>query len=153
MPRHLISLPFAMKKYLLFSLYLSLSLLIGEFHPFSQFPMYNSFPNYAYAFYVSNENEQLVPYSKNFHFNKNAGHLAHIFYATFSHYNYPYGYNQEDSTHLKVVGKELIERLLSQENTDNYHFDTLILYKRCYFLREEQIHYTDQIMYEKAVHP
>ena len=30
-----------------------MSLLIGEVHPFSREPMYNSFPNLATAFYLS----------------------------------------------------------------------------------------------------
>lgn len=141
-----------MKKYFLFGAYLLLSLAIGEFHPFSQFPMYNSFPNYAYAFYLSNEKKEIVPYRK-LHFNKNAGYVAHTFYSFCEQHHYNYGYNREEPEHLKVAGKELMDMILKQEDVRYLDCDTLKLYKRAYFLKDNRIQYTDQLMYEKAIHP
>lgn len=142
-----------MQKYFLFGLYLLLSLLVGEFHPLSKYPMYNAFPNYAYVFYTTDEKEQLVPYLKNFQFSKNASYIAFAFYSISDLHNYPYGFGKENPIHLKNTGKELLEVILDQENIANYNFDTLKIYRRFYFIEDKQIHYTDQMLYEKALHP
>lgn len=142
-----------MKNYFLFLTYILLSLLIGEAHPFSEFPMYNHFPNYTYVFYVSDEKNEVIPYLKKFNFSKNAGFIAHKFYSICDYNNYFYGFNKENPLHLNKVGKELMEFILEGENTTSFDFDTLKLYKRYYFIQNNQIQYEDQLMCAKSIHP
>ncbi|MBL7793992.1 MAG: hypothetical protein JNK77_16815 [Saprospiraceae bacterium] len=140
-----------MKKYFLFGAYLILSLVIGEFHPFSRLPMYNSFPNYAYIFYLSDENERLIPYLKYFDYSKNASYIAFFFYSICTQHNYPYGTDQEDPDHLEKTGKEIMDIILKNEDTTPFDFDTLKLYRKNYYIHNNQIRYTDYLMYEKAI--
>ena len=142
-----------MNKYLLFGLYLTISLLIGEFHPFSRYPMYSSFPNYAYVFYLSNEKEEIVPFVNNFGFSKNANFIAAAFYSISNHNNYTYGFGNEKAEQLQHTGKEIMDLILYRENTARFDFDTLKLYRRHYFIKNSQIHYTDKIMHEKSLRP
>ena len=147
------SLP-VMQKYYLFILYVAISLLIGkDFHPFSQFPMYNSFPNYSYVFYLTNERGNIVPFRKSFSLGKGAGTVAHKFNAFFEYHNYKTGYGEEDSTQLKQAGKELMDMLLQGENTGKFDFDTLRLFRRYYRLEQDTITYRDNLMYEQAIKP
>jgi len=141
-----------MRKSFLFLFYVVVSLLIGkEFHPFSLFPMYNSFPNYSYAFLLKNEKGELIPYRKNFSKDKNAGGLAHQYYAFFNYHHYQGGFGGEDSVYIKEAGKELMAKLLQDENTNRFNFDTLRLYKRYYHLDHDSIRYRDDLMYEQAI--
>lgn len=142
-----------MKKYFLFGAYLLLSLVIGEFHPLSRFPMYNSFPNYAYVFYLNDEKAQLVPYLKYFDFSKNASYVAFDFYSFFNYNNYPLGYGNENPIHLKKAGESLTNMILEQKGALPYDFDTLKIYRRNYFIKDNHIQYNDHMMYEKALHP
>lgn len=145
-----------MKSYLLLILYIAASLLIGkEFHPFSSFPMYNSFPNWSYVFYLKNERGEEVYYQKTLtHWiKKNAGFIAHTFYSYSDYHHYQYGDGREDSIHLSSVGKELIKTILKDEPANRFKFDTLKLYRRYYHLENEQLVYRDDWMYEEAIKP
>jgi len=127
-------------------------LLIGkEFHPFSLFPMYNSFPNYGYAFYLKNEHNEMVPFSKNFSPDKNAGYIAHT-YASFFNYNgFKSGFGIESPEHLRLVGNELMDAILKDVN--NLPFDTLKLYRRNYFIEKEKLTYKDDLIHERRIKP
>ena len=141
-----------MRKYFLLVIYVVVSLLIGkEFHPFSLFPMYNSFPNYSYAFLLKNEKRELVPYRKTFSKGKNAGGMAHQYSAFFDYHHYQGGFGHENSIYIKDAGKELMTKLLQDENTSDFSFDTLRLYKRYYHLDNDSISYRDDLMYEQAI--
>ena len=143
-----------MRKCFLLIFYVVVSILIGkDFHPFSTFPMYNSFPNWSYAFYLKNEKGDVVPYRTNFLPGKNAGLVAHQYSSFFSYHNFRCGFGEEDSLNLKMAGKELLGMLLQGENRSKFAFDTLKLYKRFYYLKNDNIMYRDDLMYEQAVKP
>lgn len=145
-----------MKNYALLLFYVAASLLIGkEFHPFSRFPMYNSFPNWSYVFYLKNERGEMVCYRRDLADGdkKNAGGVAHMFYSLFDYKGYKYGDGKEDTAQLHSAGKELMATILKGEDTNRFKFDTLKLYKRYYHLEKEQIVYRDDLMYEQAVKP
>jgi hypothetical protein len=70
------------KHYLRFAvggIYLGLCLWIGEVHPFTLVPMYNSFPNYGYAFYITDEHNKVLPIKK--YFSYQSGNLGHYYNA------------------------------------------------------------------------
>ena len=143
-----------MRRYLLLIFYVVISLLIGkDFHPFSLFPMYNSFPNYSYVFYLKNERGEIVPYTQRFTLAKNAGSVAHQYSSFFNFHHYRSGFGEEDSVHLKEAGKELMGMLLQGENTSKFGFDTLMLYRRYYRLHNDSLNYQDDLIYEQAVKP
>lgn len=145
-----------MKNYALLLFYVAASLLIGkEFHPFSRFPMYNSFPNWSYVFYLKNEKDEMVFYRKEFTRGKqkNAGAVAHAFYSSFNFHNYRYGYGKEDNLQLSATGKELMAMILAGEDTTHLKYDSLKLYRRFYYLQNEQLTYRDDMIYEQVVKP
>ncbi len=143
-----------MKAYILLLLYIISSLLIRkEFHPFSLFPMYNSFINYGYVFFVKNEQGDILPFYKKFSAGKNAGYTAHAFGAFCHYHGYSFGFGKEDSVLLKQAGRELTDMLLRNEDFRNSSFDSLCLYKRYYYLKNGKLLYRDDLMYEKAIRP
>jgi hypothetical protein len=143
-----------MQRYLLLILYVAISLLIGkDFHPFSPFPMYNSFPNYSYVIFLKNTKGDVVPYHKNFSIEKGAGLLGHQYASFFNYHHYRSGFGEEDSVHLKEAGKELMGMLLQGEDRSKFDFDTLLLYRRYYHLNNDSINYRDDLIYEQAVKP
>ena len=143
-----------MRRYLLFVFYVVICVWIGkDFHPFSMFPMYNSFPNYSYAFYLKNERGELVPFRKNLSAGKNAGAMAHQYASFYNFHHYNAGFGEESKTSLNEAGKELMGTLLQGESGRNFNFDTLFLYRRYYRLSNDSINYRDDLVYEQAVKP
>jgi len=141
-----------MRKYLLLIFYVVASTLIGkEFHPFSQFPMYNSFPNYSYVLFLKNEKGDIIPFGKYFPRQKYAGQVAHVFYSYFTYHGYSCGYGKEDPVHLHQAGKEITEMLLKDEDPRKFDFDTLNLYRRFYYLADDRINYRDDLIYEQGI--
>lgn len=143
-----------MRKYFLFIAYVFLALLVRkEFHPFSRFPMYDRFPNWGYVFFLKNERNEIVPYNKHFSINKNAGYVAHTFYSLFNHSGFGYGDGKEEPAHMKLAGKELLETIVRNEPVNTFDFDTLQLYRRFYFLKDDKLSYRDDLMYEQRIKP
>jgi hypothetical protein len=84
--------------------YLLISLLVGEFNPFTRVPMYNSFPNYAYTFYITDA------YGKNLcatNEHLNSGNLSHIYCSIVSKYNLFYGFRKETKQEMNLVAGEM----------------------------------------------
>lgn len=95
----------------LFSGYLLLSLLLPEFHPFSRYPMYNSFPNYSYVFGVKDEAGNPVPLKK--YFNTNADGWAHLYFIINERKGFDCGNGVETDEELRIVGHEMLISLLA----------------------------------------
>jgi hypothetical protein len=113
--------------------------------------MYDSFPNWAYVFYITNEHNEIVPYKKKFSINKDAGNIAHSFYMLFGNKNWYYGYGQEKPEHIKIAGKALIEKTIKNEDLSGLNFDTLKMYQRYYYLENDSIKYRDLLMYAERI--
>jgi hypothetical protein len=143
-----------MSRYFLLIFYLVVSLLLSkEFHPFARFTMYNSFPNYSYAFFLKDEKGNLLPFGKSFAEQKDAGQVAHQFHAFFDYHQYNSGFGEEDTAHLKEAGKELIGRILQGENTAKLDFKIVSLYRRFYHVENDSIIYRDDLLYEQVIKP
>jgi hypothetical protein len=143
-----------MSRYFLLVFYVAVSLLLSkEFHPFARFPMYSSFPNYSYAFYLKDESGNLLPFRKGFKEPKDAGHVAHQYNAFFEYHQYNSGFGEEDTVHLKEAGKELMGRILQGENAAKLNFKTVSLYRRFYHLQNDSIIYRDDLLYEQVIKP
>jgi hypothetical protein len=81
-----------------------------EFHPFSHFPMYNSIPNWSYAFYFVDENNSLITCNR---LNTRGGKLGHL-YSTIAEYNkVPFGSGTESPQQLKLIGEKMTQQILT----------------------------------------
>ncbi|MDB4061253.1 hypothetical protein N9515_04830 [Vicingaceae bacterium] len=98
--------------------YILVVLLVGEIHPFSRFPMYSSFPNWSYSFYLTDETDKIVPFSKLKTFGSSVGHL---YGSVANELNIPYGNFSESKEELKQIGDRMIYVLIdSNELEANY---------------------------------
>jgi hypothetical protein len=143
-----------LNNYSIFIAYVLICLVIGtEFHPFSNFPMYSSFPNSAYVFFLKNEQDKIVPLHQYFNQAKNTGYLAHIFYSSFKYHRYVNASDYDNPVYLKTAGKEMMHVILKDENTTALDFDSLKLYRRNYYLKSDSIKYQDVLIYEQGIKP
>lgn len=127
----------------LFLLYLILCLLLDEFHPFSRYPMYSSFPDYSYVFYLSSE-EKLVPFNGNFRMKAND--VSHLYVAVCEKHNFLHGSGLESDSQLTVVGKEMFEQIL-ETKIGNLSQDSLAIHREHYFYKDGKIQKNDKILY------
>lgn len=68
----------------LWLLYVFVALIVGEFHPFSRYMMYNAFPDEATVVYVADSSGGVVPLKKYFRYK--SADLTHNFHAYHHHY-------------------------------------------------------------------
>jgi hypothetical protein len=115
--------------------------------------MYNSFPNYAYVFYLKNEQNEIVFYGKNIQDGrkKNAGYIAHTYYSYFTAHHYYFGFGKEDSAQLGDAGQEMLQMIANGENFVSKNYDTLKLYRRYYSLNSGKLQYRDDLMYAQRI--
>ncbi len=128
--------------------YLLLCLFLGEMHPFSLLPMYDSFPNWAYAFYVSDKQDNLLPNNK--HFTIPAMDLAHNYYTICEDQKINTGYERETKEELNKAGEIMLEKLLAKR-ANTLTADTIQLHRICYSLEGDSVIAHNTIMYERAI--
>ena len=124
--------------------YITLSLIIGEVHPFTLVPMYNNFPNWAYAFYASDDEGSLLP--NNSYFKINSADLAHKYYTICQNNNIRYGDRIETDQELNLVGRLMLNELLDSK-ANNSFFDKVNIHRVCYFYENDSVNSQDIIMY------
>jgi hypothetical protein len=84
---------------------------VRENYPFSFYPMYNHFPNFAYTFFFEDENGQ----SLDKELNDNHGSISHIYFAEFDSKGWRVGNAKETKHHLQIVGESIIKKSFSLE--------------------------------------
>lgn len=123
--------------------YLLLCLVMGENHPFSMQPMYSSFPNSAHSFYLSNEDNKLLPIHE--FFNYSSEDLAHN-YSVISSTT-----NQNNKLQDSAVGRLMMQLVLPRAYSAAKNFDSLRLHKVTYYLSEtDSVFQKDEILYAVA---
>ncbi len=141
---------YRLKKYiLLFGVaitYMVASLCINEFHPFSRFPMYNQFPNWSYAFYLTDQDNNIIPAQK---LNMTGGGIGHLYYSIAQHKNIKIGNGVEDKKDLAVIGNAMLNEILKR-NTQQIEFKKLNLYRKYFYFSGDSIINTETLMYEKG---
>jgi hypothetical protein len=125
-------------------LYMSCSLLIGEIHPFSCFPMYSSFPNWSYAFYLADKNNKLIPAEE---FQTTGGKMGHMFYAICESKKIDYGNGIESDTELRTIGKEMMD--LIAVNTKPTKYSKVTLHRIYFYYQNDTIKKQNKIIYER----
>jgi hypothetical protein len=132
----------------LFIIYVSLSLLLPEFHPFSRYPMYDSFPNYAYSFYVADTKGKIIPFRKNF--KTQADEISHMYCEVFDEHNFNRGFGIESDNQLSIVGKELLAYII-QARSKSLVSDSISLHRVHYEFREGKIMKHDKQLFKSKV--
>ena len=130
-------------KYSLFCVsYVILSLIIGESHPFSREPMYNSFPNLSVAFYLSDSSGHLLPVKKYFRYNTDA--ITHNYHSIEESIGYP---QKESKSLLNEIGQKMWAQIRphAYPATDTHG---ITIHRASYFLSKDTICQNDQILYQ-----
>lgn len=120
-------------------------LALRETHPFSRFPMYNSFLNWAYVFYFSDENKELVP-SQDFQID--AADLSHFYYSYAGANEILYGFYSESDKELQNIGSAMMENLIKIRNQDQYPIQQLSFHRLGFYYENDSIRKVDKIIYE-----
>ena len=118
-------------------------LLLGEMHPFSHFPMYNSFPNWSYAFMLVKPDGKPIPVQSIYGFSM--GHISHQYYSYCQKFDIAYGYDMETKAQRAKVGNAILQELKPTLAIDSTP-DTLLLKRRYFYLLDDTIVKKDRII-------
>jgi hypothetical protein len=124
--------------------YVLLSLIFGENHPFTRMPVYNSFPNFGYSFYLSDKEQKMFPARA--YFNYNAGELSHIYFSICRENEWPVDKN-ETPEELSRIG-EIMTAIMKQREGAHWPEGIVQLHRVCYFMSNDSIHKKDTILNE-----
>lgn len=144
MKKHIISILIKYKIVAIAILYMCCSLLIGEIHPFSCFPMYSSFPNWSYAFYFANKNDKLIPAEE---FHTTGAKIGHTFYSVCSSKKILYGNGMESDKELQTIGKEMMDLIVLNNKSTKY--SNIALHRIYFFYQNDTIKQQNKIIYER----
>ena len=124
--------------------YMFFSLIIGETHPFSCFPMYSSFPNWSYAFYLADENDKLIPAEQ---FQTTGGKMGHTYYSVCSSKKILYGNGMESDKELQTIGKEMMDLIVLNNKSAKY--SNIALHRIYFYYQNDTIKQQNKIIYER----
>lgn len=131
-------------RFLIAGIYLVGFLILGEVHPFSAYPMYNSFPNWSYTFYFTDENDSLIPSNE---FDLSSGAINHKFYAICEDERINYGYGRESKSELFSIGKKMTEMIIPVAKKKDL---TIVKLHRIHFKYvKDKVVKIDRVIYEK----
>ena len=135
--------------YFLFVFYVVSCKLIGDHYPFARYDMYSTIPNYAYSFYITDENG--VPLDSLFL--NMRGLLSHQYPNICEKHNYLfYGYGRKTDEQLKVIGKEMLEATLSNAKNKEYLApDALCLYRIHFFMDKGKMKKDEKLLFKKVL--
>jgi hypothetical protein len=120
-------------------------IVFGETHPFSLFPMYNSFTNWSYVFYITDQNDSLIPCNK---LRTTGGKLGHNFYAICNKKNIGYGNGLESNLELKKIGFEMMQMVLNKPKNIKMKNEKLKLWRTFFYYKNDSIMQLNQMIYE-----
>ena len=139
----------SMKKYVIFVGYVVVSLLIGkDIHPFSRYPMYDSFPNYSYSFYVADDDNQPVYFMNNF--KTQANEIGHMYSEICEEHNFNHGMGLETDSQLTVVGGELLDYII-RAREKKLVTDSLSIHRVYYLFENDKIIRHDKQLCKRKV--
>lgn len=115
-------------------------LVFGETHPFSRYPMYSSFPNWSYVFYITDKEDKIIPFEN---INIHGAEVSHLYYLLSEDLQILCGDFQESEEDLDILGTRMIEILKIQKGFD---YPYLKLYRGGFYLENDSIIRTDQLM-------
>lgn len=131
----------------LFFLFVALSWRIGEQHPFSRIPMYHSFPEHAYVFYLEDQNNLLIPFKTISRLH--AAEMSHLYYSALKNRNISYGKGREDSlVNYYHIGLEVFENIDWYSEEDKVG---LKLKRKLLITQNDKLIEEEKILYEKSL--
>jgi hypothetical protein len=133
---------FFRKFFLLGSIYLGLSLIIGEKHPFTRVPMYTNFKNEARVIMVSDENDKPIKYNANFLIN--SGSMMHKYSSMQS--KLQSSPNLQEADKKEIIGKSLLSELYDTRQSEAVPAK-LKLYLLTYYLNADTIACRKEMLY------
>lgn len=122
--------------------YVVLSLLVGEVHPFTRVSMYDSFPNWAYVFYLKDGQGNILFFRKEKRLPVDAGGLAHTFYSYNNQHGIVYGNGNEDEQRLLEVGNYMAQSVRDAWPPTEPHPQEIVVVRR-------HLYYRDKLMREE----
>jgi hypothetical protein len=118
-----------------------LALLIGEFHPFSRFPMFSAFGNKGEYLYLTDENNQTIYglyklkiYSSELTDMLQVRAIAHS--------------TGNDSLHIASIAAQVLQEVirLNENNAELKKYGELKLCQRMFYIQEGRVHKEDKIL-------
>jgi hypothetical protein len=125
--------------------YIAAGLTLGEFHPFSKFPMYNQLPNWSYIFYYTDENNTIIPCDT---FNFSGAALGHLYYNIAESKNIKFGNGMESDDELEEIGRLMYIETTKQSKYLN-NIKTVKLWRKYFYFEREEIKVKEKLIYEK----
>ena len=108
-------------------------LFFRETHPFSRFPMYSSFPNWAYSFYIANKTNRVIPLSS---VDTDGVALGHLYGSVAGELNISYGNFMESEDDLRKIGDRMMEIVLESRDSSEAG---LRLYRKAFYYNKDSI--------------
>jgi len=133
---------FLLKHSLFGFFYIIISLLVGEFHPFSRETMYDSFPNLAVTFYLSDSTGNCLPVKKFFAYNTDA--ITHNYHNIEERMGYQ---KAETKQGLHEVGREMWLQIVPHALTSTVTHGVAI-HRVSYFMLNNTLQQNDEILYQ-----
>ena len=135
------------KIYIFLLAYMVCSKIIGNQYPFARYDMYSTIPNYAYSFYITDENDIFLD---SLFFNvRNL--LAHQYSSTCQSYQFSYGYENETQEELSIIGEKMLDASLSTIDISKLNVKTLCLYRVNFLIEKQKIRKHELLMFEKTL--
>lgn len=129
-------------------IYIVLSLIIGENHPFTLLPVYSTFPNYAYSFYLSDGTGKVIPIGK--YFSYGAADLSHVYVAACAMQKLSPGIQDHSALQLASLGEVMLNEL--KEHPGTLHLSGKVqLHRVRFFIGRDSIKKNDVMMYEAVL--
>lgn len=89
--------------------------MVGELYPFSYYSMFDSFPNWSYTFFLTDEKDEQVK-----EINTTHDGISHLYNAAFEQLeNCEYGNGTETPAELQDVGENIIKAVINVELIDS----------------------------------
>jgi|GEM_PF-1803007 len=130
-----------------FAIYILLSAIFNERHPFTRVPMYNYMPNWAYVFYPADSSGNPLYIHQYFHHSRHIGALGHVFYAYCNENRILYGDARESKEELRRAGDAVLDFLLSAPLIKKPDVDSIFLMrKNIFYSNKETLTETDEII-------
>jgi hypothetical protein len=110
-------------------------IIFGEEHPFSKFSMYNSFADYSYVFYFTDNENKMIKCTD---LNTTGTNLAHMYTTICEKNNFKHGHGMESDSELREIGKQMlnITKINNLKYTHNNKKDKI---NRMYFYYEGKV--------------
>jgi hypothetical protein len=131
--------------YIICAIYVLLSLLIGEVHPFTKVPMYSNFPNWAYSFYLCDSSNTLLPIRN--YFTCADDELSHQYSAICERLHINYGNQIETKVQLDSIGKVLF-LFLKEKQINPLPMNRIKIKRVCYKIHQNQLSQVEVILFD-----